>query len=77
MTRFFRFVSQHPYGVILLVGGLTALAAITSRDNTPSIRLLERLDFRFIKYIQWPPEDEVLRLFELSLVLNNSYNPCR
>ena len=32
MPRFFRFVSQHPYGVILLVGGLTALAATSLYD---------------------------------------------
>ena len=43
--------------------GLTRLLAITSIDNDPSIRLLEKLGLRFERFIRVPPDGEEVRLF--------------
>ena len=47
------------------------LLAITNSGNERSIRLLERLGFRFDGMIDWSDDDERLRLFELVLRENN------
>jgi RimJ/RimL family protein N-acetyltransferase len=41
--------------------GLRRIVAITTRDNVPSMRLLDRLGFRFERMIEFGPEE--LRLF--------------
>lgn len=43
--------------------GLRRILAITNPDNTGSIRVLEKLDFRFENMVQWPPENLPLKLF--------------
>lgn len=43
--------------------GLRRILAITNPDNTGSIRLLEKLDFRFENMVQWPPDHLPLKLF--------------
>jgi RimJ/RimL family protein N-acetyltransferase len=47
--------------------GLARLAAITIPENAPSIRLLERLGFRFERMIRFSAEDPELRLFLMEL----------
>jgi RimJ/RimL family protein N-acetyltransferase len=43
--------------------GLSRLVAITSQGNIASIRLLERLGFRFERNVCLPTDDEELRLY--------------
>ena len=43
--------------------GLRRILAITSPDNAGSIRVLEKLDFRFENMVQWPPDNIALKLF--------------
>lgn len=43
--------------------GLDRIVAITTPDNERSIRLLEKLGFRFERMIAFPPEGERLKLF--------------
>ena len=45
--------------------GLRRIVAITSFDNDASIRLLEKLGFRFERTLRIPNDDEELRLFAL------------
>ncbi|MGH8721280.1 MAG: GNAT family N-acetyltransferase [Burkholderiales bacterium] len=52
-----RAVMRHAREVL----GLGRIVAITTKDNEPSIRLLEKLGFRFERMI--PMGDEELRLF--------------
>jgi [ribosomal protein S5]-alanine N-acetyltransferase len=47
--------------------GLRRVVAITALDNAPSIRLLERLGFRFERTMPYPGEDEPVRLFGCAL----------
>ncbi len=49
------------------VHGLSRIVAITSLDNSPSIRLLGRLGFRFEKQIRLRGEDHDVRLYEVEL----------
>lgn len=46
---------------------LKKLVAITLPDNTPSIKLLEKLGFHYQNRIQFPNEKEELMLFSLTL----------
>jgi RimJ/RimL family protein N-acetyltransferase len=43
--------------------GLSQLKAIVSRDNTPSVRLLEKLGMRFEGVLRMPGEDEDVALY--------------
>ena len=52
-------VLAHGHGVL----GLPRILAITNPDNTASIRVLEKLDFRFENMVQWPPDNIALKLF--------------
>jgi len=45
--------------------GMKRILAITSVDNNNSIRLLEKLGFKFIKIIRLTPDAEESRLFEM------------
>jgi ribosomal-protein-alanine N-acetyltransferase len=45
---------------------LPRIVAITSQDNQASIRLLERLGFRFESIMQLNPDDSELRLFAIT-----------
>lgn len=47
--------------------GIARLLAITSLDNIPSIRLLEKLGFRLERRMQRPAESEEINLFAMSL----------
>ncbi len=47
--------------------GLKELLAVTHPENDASIRLLSRLGFTFQKTIQFPGDDETLRLFTCAL----------
>lgn len=46
---------------------LKRILAITSQDNAASGRLLEKLDFKFERLIELPPETEKLKLFSSNL----------
>ncbi len=46
-----------------LVLGLSRVLAISNPDNSASIRVLEKLDFRFENMVQWPPDNLPLKLF--------------
>lgn len=46
---------------------LQRLLAVTTLDNDPSIRLLERLGFLFQETVQFPDNQESLKLFARSL----------
>ena len=52
-------VMDHARGVL----GLQRIVAITSVDNDPSIRLLERIGLRFEKMVNLPGDDEAIKLF--------------
>ena len=52
-------VLAHGHGEL----GLPRILAITNPDNAASIRVLEKLDFRFQDMVQWPPENLPLKLF--------------
>jgi ribosomal-protein-alanine N-acetyltransferase len=52
-------VLAHGHGAL----GLPRILAITNPDNTASIRVLEKLDFRFENMVQWPPDNIALKLF--------------
>lgn len=52
-------VLAHGHGAL----GLLRVLAITNPDNTASIRVLEKLDFRFENMVQWPPDNIALKLF--------------
>lgn len=54
-----RAVRDHAHGVI----GLPRIVAITQPGNAGSIRVLEKLDFRFQAVVQWTPENVELKLF--------------
>lgn len=43
--------------------GFKQVLAITSQDNDPSGRLLEKIGLRFDRLIELPPDNEVLKLF--------------
>jgi len=43
--------------------GLSQLKAIVSQDNTPSVRLLEKLGMRFEGLLRMPGEDEDIALY--------------
>jgi [ribosomal protein S5]-alanine N-acetyltransferase len=43
--------------------GLSQLLAVTHPENEPSIRLLQKLGFTFQEMIQFPGDDESLKLF--------------
>jgi len=47
--------------------GLTRVVAITSPDNAPSIRLLEKLGFRFERMARASEKEAEVRLFALDL----------
>jgi RimJ/RimL family protein N-acetyltransferase len=49
--------------------GLERVLAITSLDNEPSIKLLERLGFRFERVVKLSAEGEQVKLFVLNLTL--------
>ena len=42
---------------------LKRVLAITSQDNESSVRLLEKINFKFERLIKLPPEQEELKLF--------------
>jgi [ribosomal protein S5]-alanine N-acetyltransferase len=44
--------------------GISQLRAITIKENVGSQKLLEKLDFKFIKMVQLPTDPEDLMLFE-------------
>lgn len=46
---------------------LRRIVAITSIDNTSSIRLLEKLGLRFERVIRWPEDDAELKLFAIDM----------
>lgn len=52
-------VLEQGHGVL----GIDRIIAITMPDNERSIRLLEKLGFRFERVIAFPPEGELLKLF--------------
>ena len=52
-------VLAYGHGVL----GLPRILAITNPGNTASIRVLEKLDFRFENMVQWPPDNLALKLF--------------
>lgn len=52
-------VKAHAVAVL----GITRLLAITSPDNASSVRVLEKIGFRFDRLIKPPGRDETLRLF--------------
>ncbi len=43
--------------------GLKRVLAITSQNNESSVRLLEKINFKFESLIKLPPDDEELKLF--------------
>lgn len=43
---------------------ITTLCAITLAHNEPSITLLEKLGFKFVRPIQFPDDDEALMLYQ-------------
>lgn len=47
------------------VFGLPRIVAITTTDNTRSIRLLESMGFRFVKVFRMPDDDEDLNLYAM------------
>ena len=47
--------------------GLKRLVAVTANDNHASIRLLEKLGFRFERMVRFPADDEEIKLFALDL----------
>jgi len=47
--------------------GLNRLAAVTTEDNERSMRLLEKLGFRFERMVKLSPEEPELRLFARAL----------
>ncbi len=47
--------------------GLEKLLAVTHPENEPSIRLLQKLGFTFQDVIQFPGDDETLKLFTCEL----------
>lgn len=47
--------------------GLSQLKAIVSQDNTPSVRLLEKLGLRFERMLRMPGEDEDVALYGIRL----------
>ena len=47
--------------------GLKRLVAVTSNDNHASIRLLEKLGFRFERMVRLSADDEEIKLFALDL----------
>jgi RimJ/RimL family protein N-acetyltransferase len=47
--------------------GLERILAITSLDNEASIKLLQRLGFKFEKVVRLSPDGEQVRLFVISL----------
>jgi RimJ/RimL family protein N-acetyltransferase len=46
--------------------GLSQLKAIVSQDNTPSVRLLEKLSMRFERMLRMPGEDEDVALYGIT-----------
>ena len=52
-------VLVHGHGVL----GLRRIVAITGPENAGSIRVLEKLDFKFENMLQWPPDNLPLKLF--------------
>ena len=52
-------VLAHGHGKV----GLQRILAITSPDNAGSIRVLDKLGFRFENMVQWPPDNIALKLF--------------
>lgn len=44
--------------------GLNKISAITSKDNSSSQKLIERLDLKFQKHVTLPNEDEELMYYE-------------
>lgn len=49
---------------------LTQIAAVTALDNRPSITLLNKLGFAFVKQIQFEQQGEASNLFLKALALN-------
>ena len=47
--------------------GVERILAITSLDNEPSIKLLERLGFRFERILKLAPDREEVKLFSIRL----------
>ncbi len=47
--------------------GLKRILAITSQDNHSSIKLLEKLGFRFERMVRMPDEEEEIKLFALEI----------
>jgi RimJ/RimL family protein N-acetyltransferase len=47
--------------------GLARLLAVTHPENDPSIRLLQKLGFTFQDMVQFPGDDDVLKLFTCEL----------
>jgi ribosomal-protein-alanine N-acetyltransferase len=45
--------------------GITNLCAITLQENTASIKLLEKLGLRFVRFVHLPDDEAELMLFEL------------
>ena len=57
------------------VFGLPRIVAITTPDNTRSIRLLESMGFRFVKVFRMPDDDEDLNLYAIDRPGGHSAQP--
>lgn len=56
--------AQKVKSVVMEDFGLNKISAITSKDNSSSQKLIERLGLKFQKYVTLPNEDEELMYYE-------------